>query len=82
MITMLPVGPTIPTWLSPLLSSMQDAITELQTPGSPVALWSTPSSDLPPASDWTDCAAIASDLKTIVYSNGTAWVRVDTGATL
>ena len=35
---------------------------------------------LPPAADWPDCTVYVSDRDVLATSNGTAWLRSDTGA--
>lgn len=38
--------------------------------------------DLPPAEMWRFCAVIVSDLDIIAHSNGSDWIRSDTGAAI
>lgn len=81
--TVTPFSPEEAGKLAPGLLDMQDAIDELQAPTKPSQLWVCASSALPrPASNWAGCVASLSDLPTLAMSNGTNWVRVDTGAVL
>ena len=62
--------------------SLVDAITQLQRPGEPTPVWSVASADLPPAGDWPDAVVRVSDLNILAVSDGSAWIRQDTGAAI
>lgn len=66
----------------PFYQAVAAAISQLQRPGQPVAVYSTPSSDLPPAADWPDGVLRVSDLNILAVSDGFAWIRQDTGAAI
>lgn len=76
-----PIGPDVPLALAPLLTSMRDAIMELLTPTEPRLAFRSTVAGLPrPASDWTGCIVDLTDLATLAKSDGSSWVRIDTGA--
>lgn len=78
-----PIGPQVPQELAPLLTSMRDAIMELLVPTQPRQAYRCASTALPrPASAWTGCTVDLTDIATLAKSDGTNWVRVDTGGTL
>lgn len=80
MIVLDPIGPDVPGEIARLLTNFRDALVELQAPGEPSPLYTTTQADLPPADDWTDCVLRVSDLDVLAHSNGTDWIRADTGA--
>lgn len=75
-----PVGPDVPPGLAPLLTSMRDAIMELFTPTEPRAVFPTLEASLPPASDWPSTVVLVTDLNVLAHSDGSDWIRADTGA--
>ncbi len=79
---MLVVGPEIPPELRPFCLSVIEALRALQVPGSPTPLFAVNQADLPPAADWPDHALKVSDLNIIAFSDGTDWVRADTGVAI
>lgn len=79
---LVPVGPAIPPAVAAVLKSHADAISALREPKAPVRLHAVASTDLPPAANWTNCAIVASDLGVIVVSDGSDWIRQDTGAAI
>jgi hypothetical protein len=79
---MLVVGPEIPASLRPFALSVVEAIVALQVPGSPTPLFACDEADLPPAANWPDHALKVSDLDIVAVSNGTSWIRQDTGAAI
>lgn len=79
---LIPVGPQIPAALHAVLTSMQDAIRGLQTPGAPQPVFAVAQAGLPPAASFADCMVLVSDLDILAHSDGTHWRREDTGAVI
>lgn len=77
-----PVGPDIPPALQPLLTEMRDALIELQTPTYPHPLFSSTTAKQPPAARFTGCVYWNTTISRLAVSNGTNWLRTDTGATI
>jgi hypothetical protein len=77
-----PIGPGLPTAVQAVLTSMQDAIRALQVPGAPQPVFATAQVKLPPAASCPQCVALVSDLNVLAHSDGTHWVREDTGAVI
>lgn len=79
-----PIGPDIPTWLSPTLQSLTDAVQELLNPTQPRKLLDIANADLPPAEDWPGCAVHVTDKNCIAVSTDVAgtytWLRADGSA--
>ena len=72
----------LPPGAPPALTDLRSAALELLEPTQPRRLYATTSTALPPAAEWTFCLAWTSDLGALVVSNGTAWIRTDTGAAI
>lgn len=79
---MRPVPIQSPDWLAPFLTEARDAIMELQTPTYPHRAYRHASTNLPPAADFAGCVIDLTDIATLAKSNGTNWLRIDTGAPL
>jgi hypothetical protein len=77
-----PIGPGIPAAFHAVLTSIQDAIRALQTPGAPQPVFTTAQAGLPPAASYADCVVLVSDLNILAHSDGTRWRREDTGAVI
>jgi hypothetical protein len=77
-----PVGPGIPAALHPILTSIQDAIRALQTPGAPQPVFAVAQAGLPPAAGYASCVVLVSDLNILAHCDGTHWRREDTGAVI
>ena len=77
-----PIGPGIPAALYAVLTSMQDAIRDLQTPQEPKPVYAVTQAKLPPATSYPQCVALVSDLNILAHSNGGHWLREDTGAVI
>lgn len=62
---------------------LQRAFDDLERrPSRPMAAYTTTAAKLPPARDYPNTIIRLSDLNTLATSDGVAWRRVDTGATL
>ena len=59
-----------------LIRAVERAITEAQR------LDEYATADLPPAADHRAKQVLVTDISMVAVSNGTAWIRLDTGATL
>lgn len=79
---MLIVGPEIPAALRPFALSVVEAIQALQVPQSPTPLFACLEADLPPAASWAEHVLKVTDLDILAVSNGTDWIRQDTGAAI
>lgn len=77
----LPVAP-IGAEYAGFYAELVDFLRDLAVPKGPQRLWACASDALPPAIAHPNTCALASDLGVIVVSNGTAWIRQDTGAAL
>lgn len=77
-----PIGPGIPEAFHAVLKSFHDAIRELETPGAPKPVYATTQAKLPPAADYARCFVLVSDLNVLAHSDGTHWIREDTGAVI
>ncbi len=77
-----PIGPGTPPALLGLLTSMQDAIRSLQTPAAPQPVFAVTQAKLPPAASYARCVILVSDLNILAHSDGTHWLREDTGAVI
>jgi len=76
-----PVGPDAGS-LAPLLDELRTAVLELQTPTQPTALFACATADMPPAADWPGTVLRNTTLDILAVSNGTGWIRQDTGAAI
>ena len=79
---MLTLGPDIPTALRPLLGEMLEALRGLKTPGAPSLVFACASSALPPPADWPRCILLVTNLNILAHSDGSNWIRQDTGGVI
>ena len=77
-----PTGPAVPEALRALLKSFRDAIEGLQVPAEPKPVFAVAQSGLPPAASYPRCLVLVSDLNILAHSDGTNWIRQDTGAVI
>ena len=77
-----PIGPDIPPAFHAVLTSIQTAIRDLQTPQEPKPVFAVAQAKLPPAASYPQCAALVSDLNILAHSDGVHWLREDTGAVI
>lgn len=70
--------------LQPWMAEVEDRLSAAQTPQGPQLAFVTPASGLSAAgaASCANCWVIVSDLKTIAYSTGAHWIRIDTGAVI
>lgn len=66
----------------PFYQAVVDAIRALEHPGQPVFVYAVTVADLPPAADWPNGVLKVSDLNILAVSDGSAWIRQDTGAAI
>jgi len=76
------VGPETPAAIRPLLRDLLDRIQALETPGSPVAVLAIRAADLPPPGAWPWRVVAVSDLNILAHSDGSHWIRQDTGGAI
>ncbi len=79
---MLSLGPDVPPGLRPLLTDLVEAVRSLKAPGAPMPVFACAVGDLPPAAAWPQGLVFLRDLSVLAVSDGSAWVRQDTGASL
>ena len=77
-----PIGPGLPASVQAVLASMQDAIRALQVPAAPQSVFAVTQARLPPAARYPQCVVLVSDLNILAHSDGTHWLREDTGAVI
>ncbi|MBP6877477.1 MAG: hypothetical protein KBC34_05620 [Phenylobacterium sp.] len=64
----------------PFYQALANAVAALQTPQAPAAVFACARADVPPAANWPNGVLRVSDLDILAVSNGSAWIRQDTGA--
>ena len=72
-----PIGPN-----AAFYASVANAIQQLQNPAKPTPLFNCATADMPTASDYTNCVLRNTTLDILAVSNGTNWIRQDTGAAI
>lgn len=77
---LIPIGPGVPETVRAVLKSFHEALLELQTPGAPKPVFACAAAALPPAADYPQCVALVRDLNILAHSDGTHWIRQDSGA--
>jgi hypothetical protein len=79
---LVPIGPETPAAVRGVLKSLHDAVARLLAPGAPTALFATVQAGLPPAANHPRTLALVTDLNILAHSDGTHWIRQDTGAVI
>jgi len=77
-----PVPPGLEPPLALLLTDLREGVRELSEPTKPERVYGTTVAEKPAASAWTNCLVFFTDLNALGVSNGTDWIRTDTGATV
>lgn len=77
-----PVGPGAPEGVRAILKSFHDALSALTQPGAPTALFAVDAAGLPRAADHPRTLVLVADLNILAHSDGTHWIRQDTGAVI
>ncbi|WP_293907480.1 hypothetical protein [Phenylobacterium sp.] len=77
-----PIGPGAPEGLRMILKSFHDALSALMTPAAPVALFAVAQAGLPPAAAHPQTLVLVTDLNILAHSDGSHWIRQDTGAVI
>ncbi len=77
---MIPVPADAPQALQAYLMDVDTRLRALETPDKPVPV--LPVSELPPAASWPSCVVRYTPLDVLAVSNGTSWIRQDTGAAI
>lgn len=78
----LTVGPSTPAALRPLLAEIIEAIRGLQIPGKPTLAYGCDQSALPPPARFPGCVVLVTNLNILAHSDGSHWIRQDTGAAI
>jgi hypothetical protein len=65
-----------------VLKSFHDAVSALQAPGAPTALFAVAKAGLPPAAAHPSSLVLVTDLNILAHSDGANWIRQDTGAVI
>lgn len=63
-------------------AELVDFLRGLVVPEGPARVWSCQSTALPSAAKYPSCVLRVADLDVLAVSNGTAWIRQDTGAAI
>lgn len=74
------IGATTPESLSALLNEMRDAILALQNPQDPTPAFACLTAAVPDPAAFINCVILVTDIPALAYSDGTDWLRADTGA--
>lgn len=76
-----PVGPEAGR-LAPLLKDFEDRLRELELPTFPQPVFAIAAASLPSAALYQNCVVLVTDLNILAHSDGTSWIRQDTGAAI
>lgn len=68
------------TTLDLLKLELERAFDDLTNPQEPKPVYACTTANMPPAADFKDCILRNTTLDVLAYSNGTNWLRADTGA--
>jgi hypothetical protein len=79
---MLRPDPRLPANIRSPLLELAEGLDQIRRPLSPLALFSCAAADLPAPADWEGCILRISDLNILAHSDGTHWVRQDTGGAI
>ncbi len=79
---MLAIGPDTPPALRPLLGEIIEALRALLAPQAPLPLPACASTALPPAAAWPRGLILVTDLNILAHSDGSHWIRQDTGGVI
>jgi hypothetical protein len=79
---MLTLGPDTPPGLRPLLTDISEALRGLKAPAMPSPVYACASTALPPAADWPRCVLLVTNLNILAHSDGSNWIRQDTGGVI
>ncbi len=70
------------TNLDLLKLELEGRLAEIVQPMQPVRVYACLQADLPPAADWSNCVLRVTDLNVLAFSDGSDWIRADTGAAI
>lgn len=71
-----------PTELRRYLEGLEARVAELEAPNSPGRVFACEEADLPDAADFINCVVHVSDIPILAVSDGSDWIRQDTGAAI
>ena len=76
-----PVG-QIPPALAEYLQALEDRMAARELASEPYPVFACPTVGMPAAASYRNCVLLNTTLGVLCVSNGTAWVRQDTGAAI
>ncbi|MDP3854389.1 hypothetical protein [Phenylobacterium sp.] len=79
---MTPISPETPPALRALLAELAEVVRAWRAPGAPSSLYACDADQLPDAGDWPNGLVLVSDLNILAHSDGSSWIRQDTGAAI
>jgi hypothetical protein len=79
---MLAIGPDTPSAVRPLLTEIIEALRAILTPGTPTPVHACTVATLPPAAAWPRTVVLVTDLNILAHSDGSHWIRQDTGGAI
>lgn len=79
---MSPLGPETPAALRTLLADLTEAVRNWRAPGAPGPVFACAAATLPAAAAWPCCLVLVTDLNILAHSDGSNWIRQDTGAVI
>jgi len=79
---MIPQLPQAPLWARQLINNINKELTRLGNPGEPVKMASFTTDNMPSAADYSGCQLWNTTISRVCVSDGTNWLRQDTGASV
>ena len=64
------------------MAGILEALRSLQAPTAPSPVFTCLRNDLPPAAAWPQCLVLVGDLNILAHSDGSRWIRQDTGGVI
>lgn len=68
--------------LEQLKLELEQAFDAARSPQSPTPVFTEDEANLPPPADFKDCVLLVRDLNILAHSDGSDWIRQDTGAAI
>lgn len=78
----LPVPPSGPAGQALFNQEVAEFLRDLAVPQEPTPTWGCASDELPAASAYPGCAVRVTDIGVLAVSDGTDWIRQDTGVAI
>lgn len=79
---MTPISPETSPALRAILAELAEAVRAWRAPGAPSTVYACDVAQLPDAGDWPHGLVLVSDLNILAHSDGSNWIRQDTGAAI